>query len=531
MLDWMQRHKKYLVITVWISVIALVAAGVVGWGANAFSFGHPGSVARVGDIYISDEEYQNEYQNVMSTFSQHGNQIDDAEAKSLGLDKVALDRLISEALIRSYAEKLGIKVTPEQIRGYLQNIPEFQTNGVFDPQKYKEYVASTHRKPSDVESQIATELLRQTMISISLFPASSYEVDAFLSAFNIKDELQLKYLDASNIKVSVSEDEVKKYWEGHKNAYTTPIKYKVAYININADSLPITDAEIQKFYEENKFKYLDSNGEVLPYDEAKDKVILDAKKQLASNLAKFAEVYLKTADLSKTKEENQNDMNSIIDASSSEIKALKDARDNGVDIAKGSIKVHALSFDENTKALVPAIITELDKMHTTKAKLLEPHVNNNSYITMSILDSKDKEPLSFELAKDAAKKDLIVKKRASYIKDVANKELKDTSGLIDFGLVSAADAGKININGLSKDDINVALRNIFQSYNKKGIVWLANNTKALIYNIKSQQLPSYSELMHLVNSNGSEQVQQLKTSMILDSLIRYAELHSKVTRY
>ncbi|PAF51321.1 hypothetical protein BKH43_01395 [Helicobacter sp. 13S00401-1] len=531
MLDWMQRHKKYLVITVWVSVIALVAAGVVGWGANAFSFGHPGSVARVGDIYISQEEYQNEYQNVMSTFSQNGPQIDDTEAKSLGLDKIALDRLISEALIRSYAQKLGIKVTPEQIRGYLQNIPEFQTNGVFDPQKYKDYVASTHRKPSELESQIATELLRQTMISISLFPASSYEVDAFLSAFNIKDELELKYLDASSMKVSASQDEIKKYWEAHKSAYTTPIKYDVAYINIDADSLPISDEEIKHFYEENKFKYLDSNGEVLPYDKAKDRVILDAKKQLASSLAKFAEVYLKTADLSNLKANTKDDTSVIIDASKSEIASLKNARDNGVDITKGSIKVHVLSFDENTKVLSPAIVASIDKLHKTNSKLLEPHANGDSYITLSILDSKDKEPLSFELAQDAAKKDLLVSKRASYIKEVANKELKNLNGLIDFGLVSANDASKININGLSKQDITTALRDIFQSHDKKGIVWLANNTKALIYNIKSQQLPSYSELMHLVSSSGSEQVQQLKTSMILDSLIRHAELHSKVTRY
>ncbi|WP_245821627.1 SurA N-terminal domain-containing protein, partial [Campylobacter vulpis] len=28
MLTWMQHHKKYLVVTIWISVIAFVGAGV-----------------------------------------------------------------------------------------------------------------------------------------------------------------------------------------------------------------------------------------------------------------------------------------------------------------------------------------------------------------------------------------------------------------------------------------------------------------------------------------------------------------------
>ncbi len=32
MITWMQRHKKWLVITIWISTIAFVGAGFVGWG-------------------------------------------------------------------------------------------------------------------------------------------------------------------------------------------------------------------------------------------------------------------------------------------------------------------------------------------------------------------------------------------------------------------------------------------------------------------------------------------------------------------
>ena len=34
MLEWMQKHKKYLVITVWVSALALIFASMVEWGGG-----------------------------------------------------------------------------------------------------------------------------------------------------------------------------------------------------------------------------------------------------------------------------------------------------------------------------------------------------------------------------------------------------------------------------------------------------------------------------------------------------------------
>ena len=60
MITWMQRHKKWLVITIWISTIAFVGAGFVGWGS--YDYGkQSGAVAVVGDREISVEEFQQEY--------------------------------------------------------------------------------------------------------------------------------------------------------------------------------------------------------------------------------------------------------------------------------------------------------------------------------------------------------------------------------------------------------------------------------------------------------------------------------------
>ena len=50
MIEWMQKHKKSLIPTIWISTIAFVGAGFVGWGAYDMNANRAGSIARVGQI-------------------------------------------------------------------------------------------------------------------------------------------------------------------------------------------------------------------------------------------------------------------------------------------------------------------------------------------------------------------------------------------------------------------------------------------------------------------------------------------------
>ena len=75
MLEWMQKHKKYLVITVWVSALALVFASMVEWGGGGFSAVSSDSVAKVGDIYISRQEYQRKYNEMYDNVAEYMRQV------------------------------------------------------------------------------------------------------------------------------------------------------------------------------------------------------------------------------------------------------------------------------------------------------------------------------------------------------------------------------------------------------------------------------------------------------------------------
>ena len=55
MITWMQRHKKWLVITIWISTIAFVGAGFVGWGS--YEYGKQGGVVMIWLYFMTLKMY------------------------------------------------------------------------------------------------------------------------------------------------------------------------------------------------------------------------------------------------------------------------------------------------------------------------------------------------------------------------------------------------------------------------------------------------------------------------------------------
>ena len=82
MLTWMQHHKKYLVITIWISVIAFVGAGFAGWGAYDFNLNRSSSVAVVGDEKITFSEFNMRYNQIFGYYNQISNGALEKDEKS-----------------------------------------------------------------------------------------------------------------------------------------------------------------------------------------------------------------------------------------------------------------------------------------------------------------------------------------------------------------------------------------------------------------------------------------------------------------
>ena len=89
MITWMQRHKKWLVITIWISTIAFVGAGFVGWGS--YDYGKSSTnVGIVGSKEIKIADLQSEYNSLYSQYQNaFGETFNQEMAKQFKLEDAA----------------------------------------------------------------------------------------------------------------------------------------------------------------------------------------------------------------------------------------------------------------------------------------------------------------------------------------------------------------------------------------------------------------------------------------------------------
>jgi len=230
MISWMQKHKKYLVITIWISTIAFVGAGFVGWGA--YKYGSSGdTMVEVGDTKVTIKEFQNRYSQLYNYYNQlFGGKLDQQKAKEMGLDKMAFEQLIKEALLLNYAKEHGLIVTDEEVAKKIESMKVFQQDGHFSKKLYLNVLKQNRIRPKDFEESIKKELLLAKIKEVFKPKLLPLEFDSASAALFMGDKIAYKPLSADDINITYTQKELKRYYNEHRDNYKTPMRYKLSLI-------------------------------------------------------------------------------------------------------------------------------------------------------------------------------------------------------------------------------------------------------------------------------------------------------------
>lgn len=184
MITWMQKHKKYLVVTIWVSTIAFVGAGFVGWGAYDMNTNRAKSVAKVGDRSISIGEFQQKYGTMYEYYVNASNgKFSQEQAEQMGLDKIVLQRLIQDNIMLNYADELGLSVSDEEIILALMVDPSFLIDGKFDKTKYENALKQARITPKDYEHNLANTLLLDKLFNALRVDANSKDLDMLAASY------------------------------------------------------------------------------------------------------------------------------------------------------------------------------------------------------------------------------------------------------------------------------------------------------------------------------------------------------------
>jgi len=233
MIEWMQRHKKWLIVTIWISTIAFVGAGFVGWGS--YDYGKSNStVAIVGDKEVPLKDLQNEYSSLYSQYQKMlGTQFNKELADQFKLDDVALQRVTQKYLILNYAEELGLISTDKEVASELIKINAFYKDGKFDKNTYLNVLKQNKRSASEFEEQLKQDILVQKVQNLFQTSLKENELKNISNLVFSEDEVSIKIINDKNIKIDYNTQDLEKFWSDNKENYKSESGFNIAYTKID----------------------------------------------------------------------------------------------------------------------------------------------------------------------------------------------------------------------------------------------------------------------------------------------------------
>ena len=474
MITWMQKHKKWLVITIWISTIAFVGAGFVGWGS--YDYGKSsGSVAVVGDREISVEEYQREYSNLYAQYQKMmGDQFNQDVAKQLNLSDVAYKMTIQKNLILAYGDELGLDITELDIAKELVTMKAFQINGKFDKPTYVKVLLQNRTTPVEYEGSLKRNLLLQKVESLFKVEPTDIEVKNLNKLLFLEDNIDIKILDPKDINVVSNEKELKKFWQTNQMRYMSKNSYELQIKRIPVSSNVPTSEELTSYFEKNRNDLKKADGKLKNIEEAQEEMI-------------------KAINLKKTKK-----------------MALREY----LKVKKGESKI------ENTIVIfedkLGFNVENIEKIRTaTKGRLVKPFLEGNEFVLVKVMNEFNPKPLSYEVTKTDVKKDFEEDNKKVLLVKKAIKELVDFKGT-NLGYVSRDSFDKIT--GLNPTQSAKFLNALFAAKDVKGQINV--DGKIVLYSINDSRFSKYdSSKDNIVKSTLSE----LQNSELMSSFVKNLE--------
>lgn len=180
------------------------------------------------------------------------------------IEDATFNSLVSDILLQQELKRRGITVTNQEIRDaamqdpppqFVQS-PEFQTNGQFDPEKYRRFLSSPIAREQGVlyqlEQYYRSELPRQKLFAEIAAPVYVSDAQLWRIWQDTHDSVQVSYvrLDPELIPdsaVHVSEAEIKQYFDAHAKDF--PAVPGRAVVSIAMIPRTISKADTERVYQ------------------------------------------------------------------------------------------------------------------------------------------------------------------------------------------------------------------------------------------------------------------------------------------
>ena len=235
MLDLIRANAQSWGVKIAFGIIIRV---FVFWGVGGLTGGPSTVILTVNGEPITIQEFQRKYEQLEQQVRAQYPDLDAAGLKAMQLKQQLIQNLILENLITQEAERVGIVVTPVELRKLIESFPAFHNEeGTFDPDAYvrTDVTAGAFVPEAEVRDLFRYEGERR-ILEYVFYPLEDY-----------------------TSKVTVDDAQIKDYYEANQASFTVPPQADVEYLLIGAEALAaaqnISDAAVSEYYEKNAAQF------------------------------------------------------------------------------------------------------------------------------------------------------------------------------------------------------------------------------------------------------------------------------------
>lgn len=179
------------------------------------------------------------------------------------LRQKALNDLILRTVMYQGVSKAGFVVSPLTLQAVIEQLPAFQVDGQFSPERFQHVLYNL----SYSESSFYQDMIR----SLAIGQLSEGIVQ---SAFALPNEIDQAYLMATQKRdfkyltlpvkefekeVILKDADIQSYYNAHKKDYQSEAQVSVDYVELNIDAIKakqkVSDAEVQEYYQNNQMAF------------------------------------------------------------------------------------------------------------------------------------------------------------------------------------------------------------------------------------------------------------------------------------
>jgi peptidyl-prolyl cis-trans isomerase D len=248
-------------------LFALIIIVFVFWGVSGLNNApQSAAICTVNGEAITLPQFYRQLEAQMETIRAENPAMGQEESDSViaSLEVPLRDRMILETLLLQECARLGLVVTPQELRRAVGQMPGFQNEkGEFDPERYTAALKNRGMQPGEFEDE-----LRRSFLSVKIRDAITGTVavstEEARDVFNYQAEQRV--LDAIVFKTEEfldragpAPEDVRAYYDGHPGEFQVPAQVDVNWLNIGPQSLgageTVTDEEIEALYERENSRF------------------------------------------------------------------------------------------------------------------------------------------------------------------------------------------------------------------------------------------------------------------------------------